>query len=202
MGRAGLRKLKALAALLVLALAPSPPAAARNQVLQTPWLGLRFEQEGQPARLFMQGLYRTEVLLRPGPFRILLPTHGRDDVYQLAAWTGDSIIRDAPLNIDLDDPDNEQRAAYFGAGTGMADTVAGSGTLYLSDRGHNYLSGLRLGPDPANHVVFYSSTFQDGDVTPMTQMNGRLFLVAFRDEDHDGRMENGEYEFIILDFDR
>jgi len=33
----------------------------------------------------------------------------------------------------------------------------------------------------------------------MSAMNGRLYLVAFYDEDHDGRMENGEYEFIILD---
>lgn len=193
------------AAILVavaLGVAPSPPAAARNQVRHTPWLGLRFEQEGQPVRLIMQSLYRTEVRLRPAPFRILLPAHGRDDLYRLAAWTDDSIIREAPVGVDLENPGDDEAAVYFGRGTGIADTEAGSGTLYLNRRGHHYLRGLRLGPDPANHVVFYASTFQDGDEAPMTQMNGRLFLVAFYDEDHDGVMENGEYEFIILDFDR
>ncbi|HEY5710683.1 MAG TPA: hypothetical protein VIT38_02210 [Allosphingosinicella sp.] len=190
-----------LLAVALLALAPSP-AAARNEVLHSQWLGLRFEQGGQPARLYMRGLYTVEVRLRPGPFRILLPTHGRDDVYQIAAWTSDSIFRDAPVGVDLDNADTEREAVYFGPGTGMADTVAGSGTLYLSDRGHNFLSGLRLGPDRANHVVFYSSTWGEEGVTPLERMNGRLYLIAFYDEDHDGRMENGEYEFIILDFDR
>ena len=193
---------RALFTALLIAFAAAPPATARNMVAQTPWLGLRFEQEGQQVRLIMQGLYRTEVRLRPGPFRILLPSHGRDDVYQLAASTDDSIIVEAPVDVDLDDPANEERAVYFGPGTGIADTEAGSGTLYLNRRGHNYLRGLRLGPDPANHVVFYSSVFEDGEMAPMTAMNGRLFLVAFRDADGDHVMENGEYEFLILDFDR
>jgi len=202
MAGAGSRRLKAAAVFLALVFAPSPPAAARNEILHTQWLGLRFEQEGQPARLFMRSLYVTEVRLRPAPFRILLPTHGGDDLYRLTAWTDDSVFREAPVGVDLEDPDNDEAAVYFGRGTGIADTEAGSGSLYLNRRGHHYLRGLRLGPDPANHMVFYSTTWEEGDEAPMSAMNGRLYLVAFYDEDHDGRMENGEYEFIILDFDR
>ena len=80
----------------------------------------------------------------------------------------------------------------------MADTVAGARSTSAIAATISW-SGLRLGPDRANHVVFYSSTW--GGRAPLERMNGRLYLIAFYDEDHDGRMENGEYEFIILDFD-
>src|SRR6185436_16986743 len=142
MAGAGSRRLKAAAVFLALVFAPSPPAEARNEVLHTQWLGLRFEQEGQPARLFMRSLYVTEVRLRPAPFRILLPTHGGGDLYRLTAWSDDSILREAPVGVDLEDPGNDEAAVYFGRGTGIADTEAGSGTLYLNRRGHHYLRGL------------------------------------------------------------
>lgn len=185
-----------------LAAGDSAVALAREgerQVLHTPWLALRFVQGGEEVRLVLRDLYTTEVRLRRAPFEIRFPTRGSDDLYSLTAWTDDSIFRNAPLGRDLTDFD--EPFSYFAPGTGIADTAAGSGTLYLNDEGHLYLRGLRLGPDPANHVVFFSSVFpRDRDERPMARAEGPLYLVVFHDEDDDEVMENGEYDFVVLTF--
>jgi hypothetical protein len=190
--------------LLALALAvggtgPAPAREPRADIIHTPWLALRFVQDGKEARLVRRNLYLTEVRLRRAPFRLLLPKRGPDDVYQLCAWTDDSIFSIAhggerPRRPDAPEP------FYFSPGTGIADTDAGSGTLYLRDDGHNYLIGLRLGPDPDRHEVQYSTVWRNRGETRIEDVEGPLYLVAFFDQDKDGRMENGEYELIKLIF--
>jgi hypothetical protein len=187
---------------LVLAAGGAGLASAREpraEVIHTPWLALRFVQDGKEARLIRRNLYSTEVKLRRAPFRLLLPKRGPNDVYQLCAWTDDSIFSIAyrgerPRLPDAPEP------FYFSLGTGIADTEAGSGTLYLRNDGHNYLIGLRLGPDPDRHEVQYSTVWKERTETVIEQVEGPLYLVAFFDEDRDGRMENGEYELITLTF--
>ena len=190
--------------LLVLVLAvggagPAPAGALRADIIHTPWLALRFVQDGREARLVRHNLYLTEAKLSRAPFRLLLPKRGPGDVYQLCVWTDDSIFSIAqggerPRLPDAPEP------FYFSFGTGIADTEAGSGTLYLRDDGHNYLIGLRLGPDPDRHEVQYSTVWKDRTETRIEDVDGPIYLVAFFDEDKDGRMENGEYDLIKLSF--
>ena len=173
--------------------------AGGPQVQHTPWLALRFVQDGAEVRLARRDLYTTEVRLRRAPFQIRLPTRGKDDVYLLTAWTEDSIFASIPLGRDL--ADNDEPFSYFAPAGGIADTEAGSGTLYLNNEGHLYLGGLRLGPDPANHVVLFSTVFSlDGEEQPMARVTEPLYLVVFHDEDDDGVVENGEYDFVVLNF--
>ena len=200
MKRAG-RLLAMLAALWLCGEAPLP--AQRGQpVAHTPWLGLRFVQDGEEARLTNRDLLTTEVRLRRRPFRLLLPRRGADDVYMVTAWTDNSIFANVPLAIDLRDTGDAAQFSYFSFGSGIADTAAGSGTLYLNDQGHNHLRGLRLGPDRDRHAVYYSALFRDRVETPIEAVEGPLYLVAFFDEDDDGVLEHGEYEFIVLTFAR
>jgi hypothetical protein len=179
--------------------APASSGADGREMLHSPWLGLRFVQSGEEARLSARDLLTTEVRLRRRPFLLLLPRRGKDDVYRITAWTDASIFGLAPVGRapEMDDGDN-----YFGPGTGIADTSAGSGTLFLDDRAHNHLAGLRLGPDPDRHQVYYSTVFAQRVATPIERLDAPLYLVAFHDEDRDGVMEHGEYEFLILRFSR
>lgn len=190
-----------LAALLALCASTAPSAAAAGgaPMAHTPWLGLRFVQGGAEVRLERIDLRRTAVRLRRRPFEILLPTRGPDDVYWIAAWTDDSIFAEAPVGADLTSWDE---GGYFNLGTGIADTAAGSGTLFLRPDGHNHLSGLRLGPDPARHRLFVSTLFRDRREYSVGQVAGPIYLVAFYDEDHDNVVDREELDFLVLRFDR
>lgn len=178
---------------------PVPAREPQAEIIHTPWLALRFVQEGREAGLVRRNSYLTEVRLRRAPFRLLLPKRGPNDVYQLCAWTDDSIFS---IAYDGKRPrlPGAPEPFYFSPGTGIADTDAGSGTLFLRNDGHNYLIGLRLGPDPDRHQVQYSTVWRERTETRIEDADGPLYLVAFFDEDKDGRLENGEYDLIKLVF--
>jgi hypothetical protein len=193
-----------LAAGLALVLA-SPLAAEDAALPHSPWLALRFEQGGAEVPLKSADLLRSEVTLKRAPFTIVLPVRGKDDTYQIAGWTDDSIFAaaDAPARAGPDAPADPP--FFFQPATGMADTAAGSGVLMLSEEGHNYLTGLRLGPDYYRHTVTYSAIGAHDEQgewqeTPMTAAKGPVFLVAWFDEDGDGFMRHGEFEFLVLNF--
>jgi hypothetical protein len=200
MAKRHLRRPALLALALAAGAAGSAPAREKGvEIIHTPWLALRFVQDGKEAPMVRRNLYLAEVRLRRAPFRLLLPKRGPDDVYQLCAWTDDSIFSIAyggerPRRPDAPEP------FYFSPGTGIADSEAGSGTLYLRNDGHNYLIGLRLGPDPDRHEVQYSTLWNERGETRIEDVDGPLYLVAFFDEDKDGRLENGEYDLIKLVF--
>ena len=87
----------------------------------------------------------------------------------------------------------------------MADTAAGSGALMLGNEAHNHLSGLRLGPDYYRHVFNVSAIAGDDadgewQSVPISAAKGPLYLVAWFDEDGDGIMRHGEFEFLVLNF--
>lgn len=198
--------MKALAALPIIATAlvagcATAPAesGANGRVIHSPWLGLRFEQDGRELPLYTRDTLRTEVSLAAAPFTIVLPVRGEDDLYRITAWDDASIL--VAANPDLADV-----PPYFGEATGMADTAAGSGLLMLNREGHHYLTGLRLGPDPARHVFHVSEVLRlDGQSRETLQIEDArspLYLVAWFDEDNDGVMRHGEYEFLVLHLTR
>lgn len=191
-------------ALLALTLA-APLAAEGVGVAHSPWLALRFEQGGAEVPLDNTDLLRTEVKLGRAPFTIVLPRRGADDTYQITAWTDDSIFAAAHVDARRGPKPLAELPPYFQPGAGMADTAAGSGVLMLSAEGHNYLSGLRLGPDYYRHAVSYSAIGahdSNGEwrEVPVSAAAGPLFLVAWFDEDADGIMRYGEFEFLVLNF--
>jgi hypothetical protein len=184
----------------------SRPAAARDpatQVAHTPWLGIRIVQDGKPVPLVRTDLRTTEARLKPRPFRILFPKRAPGIAYQLCAWTGKSIFRALRPRVVAGDPNAGGEHPCFLPGTGMADTEAGSGMLMLSDSGHNYLIGLRLGPDPERPSVYYSALWtRSGGGVPIAKARRPVYVVAFHDSDGDGFVANDEYDHLVLRFGR
>jgi hypothetical protein len=185
------------------ALALSSTAVAATQVAQTPWLAIRIVQDGKPVPLIRTDLRTTEVRLEPRPFRILFPKRNPAVAYQLCAWTGKSIFRALRPRIVPGDPNAGGQHPCFLAGSGMADTEAGSGMLMLSDSGHNYLVDLRLGPDPERPSVYYSALWtRAGGQVPIATARRPVYVVAFHDSDRDGFLANDEYDHLVLRFGR
>jgi hypothetical protein len=190
-------------------LAPGFAAEARDrrdlptEVAHTPWLALRFEQDGKPVRLVNRDMRTTEVELAPRPFRIIFPRNAPDIAYQLCAWTEDSIFRQLVSRATDRDLNKGSEHPCFGFGTGMADTEAGSGQLMLNDEGHNYLIDLRLGPDPDHPFVYYSALWTRGaGEMPIAEARRPVYMIAFHDRDRDDLLDNAEYDFLVLSFGR
>lgn len=194
------------ACLLTLAAAACTTVPAGDPVAHTPWLGLQVEQGGVEVPLASTDQLTTRVSLTRAPFTVVLPVRGDDDAYRVTAWTDASVFEAA-------EPDSRRMRGrdngvpfYFSEATGMADTAAGSGTLFLNDQGHHFLAGLRLGPDADRHTFHVSTMLYLGNDErreyPASQQSGPLYLVAWFDEDADESMDHGEYEFLILDFHR
>ena len=172
-----------------------------TQVAHTPWLALRFEQDGKPVRLINRDLRTTELRLAPRPFRILFPRNDPAIAYQLCAWTDDSIFRQLRSRSTHRYPNAGAEHSCFGFGTGMADTEAGSGMLMLNDEGHNYLIDLRLGPDPARPSVYYSALWtRAGGEVPIARARRPVYMIAFHDRNRDGFLDSSEYDFLVLRF--
>jgi hypothetical protein len=187
------------------ALIPAPDGAAAREpetrVAHSPWLGIRIVQDGKPVALARTDLRTTEARLAPRPFRILFPKRRADIAYQLCAWTGRSIFRALRPRAVAGDPNAGAEHPCFLPGTGMADTEAGSGTLMLSDSGHNYLIDLRLGPDPQRPSVYYSALLTAARrQVPMSAARRPIYIVAFHDSDGDGYLGNSEYDHLVLRF--
>lgn len=195
-----------LRALALLGLTFAAPLAAEDvAVAHSPWLALRFQQGGADAPLVNTDLLRTEVTLKRAPFTIVLPRRGADDTYQIAAWSDASIFVAANVDARRGPKPLAELPPFFRPGTGYADTAAGSGVLKLGEDAHNHLTGLRLGPDPDRHAVFYSAIGADDAQgewreTPIASSKGPLYLAVWFDEDGDGIMRHGEYEFLVLNF--
>jgi hypothetical protein len=183
------------------ALGPGSARERSTQIAHTPWLGIRIVQDGKPVPLTRTDLRTTTVRLEPRPFRILFPKRRADIAYQLCAWTGKSIFRALRSRVVPGDPNAGGEHPCFLPGTGMADTEAGSGTLMLSDSGHNYLIDLRLGPDPERPSVYYSALWtRAAGQTPIATARRPVYVVAFHDSDGDGFVANGEYDHLVLRF--
>jgi hypothetical protein len=185
----------------LVALALASGASAATQVAHTPWLGIRIVQDGKPVALVRTDLRTTEARLKSRPFRFMFPKGRAEIAYQLCAWTGKSVFRALRPRAVPGDPNAGGEHPCFAPGTGMADTEAGSGMLMLSDSGHNYLIGLRLGPDPERPSVYYSALWtRAGGQVPIANARRPVYLVAFHDSDGDGYVANDEYDHLVLRF--
>ena len=194
------------ACLLALATAGCVTAPAGDPVEHTPWLALQVEQAGSLVPLVRTDEFTTEVHLARAPFTMVLPVQTQDDIYRLTAWNDSSVFESAEVDSRRFQNRDNGVPFYFSAGTGMADTAAGSGTLFINDEGHHFLQGLRLGPEQARHTFNVARMLYLGNDErreyPVSAQSDPLYLVVWYDDDEDGSMDHIEYEFLVLHFDR
>ncbi|OLR93204.1 hypothetical protein [Actinokineospora bangkokensis] len=213
----------AVAALVVaiVAIPASPDEAAVSDLRRTPDLGLSFWQGDKAAVLHdtsvgAEGLVpRVTVDLGSGPFEVRFPELAEEDLLALDVREDDSgfhVVEGADTNAPVD-------GAAFLPGKGHVDSEQGSATLYVSHDGlFNAIGGQRAG-DIGNRKasVYYSRIDLPQDTTltqfptgvyevseaslvPLTELHRDLYVVAWRDNDHDDVVDGGEYEYIVLNF--
>ncbi len=162
---------------------------------KTPTLGIEVRQGDKSAsvtRATEGKVNVAKVAMKAGSFVLRFPKQKDGVAIQITAWT-DASIFDAVIG------ESSQTHQSFGDATGIAGS--GDGTLYLDDRGNNYLVGDRLvsDSDKTNRVSF-AKTFLDGASTPLTEQKGDLFLAVYIDKNQDRRFDAGEVEYLVLSY--
>ena len=170
---------------------------APTDYLRTPWLGLEVWQDGKADGLFKVDSYNTRVAMTRAPFEIRVPRAKDETPVLVAASTNRSIFdklkRGEKLDINAE--------SFFNPYKAMADTRAGSATLMLNDDAHYVYDEERLKPiSDSVSTIFVSSILSDDVEQSVTSQKDDLYLVIFRDLDKNETVDNGEYEFLILDF--
>jgi hypothetical protein len=175
------------------------PTRAPTDYLRTPWLGLEVWQDGKANGLFKVDSYSTRVAMSSAPFEIRVPRVKDETPVLVAASTSRSLFDKLKKGEKLD----INAESFFNPYKAMADTRAGSATLMLNDDAHYVYDEERMKPiSDSVSTIFTSSILTDAD-TPeqsITSQKDDLYLVIFRDLDKNETVENGEYEFLILDF--
>jgi hypothetical protein len=171
---------------------------APTDYLRTPWLGLEVWQDGKANGLFKGDLKSTRVAMSRAPFEIRVPRVKDDPPVLVAASTNRSIFDQLKRGEKLD----VNAESFFNPYKAMADTRAGSATLMLDDDAHYVYDEERLKPiSDSLNTIFISSILTDaGAEQSVTSQTDDLYLVIFRDLDKNETVDNGEYEFLILDF--
>jgi hypothetical protein len=170
---------------------------APTDYLRTPWLGLEVWQDGKANGLLKVDSYSTRVAMSRAPFEIRVPRVKDDPPLLVAASTNrslfDKLKRGEKLDINAE--------SFFNPYKAMADTRAGSATLMLDDDAHYVYDAERLKPiSDSLSTIFISSILSDDVEHSVTSQKDDLYLVLFRDLDKNETVDNGEYEFLILDF--
>jgi hypothetical protein len=175
------------------------PTATRapTDYLRSPWLGLEVWQDGKAAGLFKVDLRRTRASLGREPFELRVPRLKNDPPVLVTAWTDDSVFGQLKDGEKLD----IEATSYFNPYKAMADTPAGSASLMLNNDAHYVYNDDRLKSiSDGQSTIFISSVFSDGNQHGLGEQKDDLYLVIFRDLNNNEKVENGEYEFLVLDF--
>lgn len=180
----------------------NPPQLARTQNL-----GIEIWQDDKKQGLFEPeprvGYNSSRADLDASPFELRFPIKYADLALQLVAWTDPSVYKVQPP-ISEDSPN-----FFFSLGTGMADSNSASSVLFLSDDAHSYFVGSRIAAiSGVQGAVYFNATYDtdtrglgERQSLPVSAQKGKdLYLVAYVDFDDDGVLENGEYDYIQLDF--
>ncbi|MGE2728971.1 hypothetical protein ACQI4F_05820 [Mycolicibacterium vaccae] len=171
-------------------------------------LGFEIWQEKQSVDLYEdsssgQASYRSQrAQLVAAPFELRFPKKQADLGIRIVAWTDRSIFA-----IEQDKAaETIGTNQWFGFGRGMADTTASSGTLMLANDGFMYFIGDRAAEISPQQVAVYFNSYADATAStfqprPMGALNGKhLYFSLWVDDDDNRIVENGEYEFLTLDF--
>jgi hypothetical protein len=163
---------------------------------RTPTLGIEVRQGDRQvtiARAAEGSVDVAKIAMKAGSFKLRFPKQKDGVAIQITAWSDSSIFR-VPQGA------SSKTHASFGEGTGIADSP-GSGTLYLNDRGNNYLIDDRLVAisDTVDEIA-YVQTFANGAATPLTAQKRDLFLAVFIDKNQNDKFDAGELEYLVLTF--
>jgi len=186
---------------------PSPStstADSRTRLIRSPWLGLEFYRDGQRLPTFAaprsssydRSADVVEVDVGGGPFEIRTPALPRDEGLKICAWTDDSVFAEVQQDeaVTVESP--------FFIGKGMADSAAGSGTLFLDHDAFNAFFSERISHLSAQQDAVYVSSFEVPErQTPLNANLGprsTVYLVVFVDRDKDDVTDLDEYEFVVL----
>ncbi len=170
---------------------------APTDYLRSPWLNLEAWQNGKAADMFKVDLRRTRVSLGHEPFELRVPRLKDDPPVLVVAWTSDSIFGQLKQDEKLD----IEATSYFNPYKAMADTPAGSASLMLDEDAHYVYNEDRMKPlSDGQSTIYISSVFSDGNEHSLKEQKDDVYLVIFRDLNNNEIVENGEYEFLILDF--
>jgi hypothetical protein len=166
--------------------------------IQSPWLGLEVEQDGKPSGMFKVDLRRTRVSLSREPFEIRVPRLKDDPPVLVTAWTDDKIFDQLKQGEKL----SGESSSYFNPYKSMADTRAGSASLMLDDDAHYTYAEERLKHISESQSTIFISSISTGSDSEhsLKDQKDNLYLVIFRDLNQNEIVDNGEYEFLILDF--
>jgi hypothetical protein len=169
---------------------------AATDFLRTPWLGLEVSQGGKASGLFKVDLRRTRIPLSREPFEIKVPRLPDNPPVLIAAWKSDGIFSQLKEGEKLD----IEATSFFNPYKAMADTPAGSATLMLDEDAHYVYDDERLKSISESQSTIFISSVLDGDERSIKDQKDDLYLVVFRDLNKNEIVENGEYEFLVLDF--
>lgn len=167
------------------------------------WDGTSNKQYPMNSEQFTKGNNYMKVIhvaAKPGPFEIRFPTlkeesHGM----HICAWTDDSIFnvrdgtdftkRGAEYNWIFDSP--------FVPGKGISNTTAGNAVLPITNKYNSYWIDERVEHiSDTKDKIFLSK----GDDEPFAKWKKNLYLTIWIDRDSSNSIDNGEYEYIVLDF--
>lgn len=171
---------------------------AKTDYLRSPWLGLEVWQGGKVDGMFKaDDLRRTRVAMTPEPFEIRVPRLKDNPPVLVVAWTDSSIFSQIKQGDKLD----TESESYFNPYKSMADTSYGSASLMLNNDAHYVYDEDRLKPvSESQSTIFISSIFQTDEERSIKEQKSDLYLVVFRDLNQNETADNGEFEFLILDF--
>jgi len=170
----------------------SPSPAPQTALRKTPMNGLSFWQGDRLAPMELgpeSPAYVVHVHLKREPFEIRMPAP-KGPAVQLHTWTTPAIF---------DVPQGAEVAGHYGFGLGhaMANGEYFDGNLFPEQEGNTYLAADRLTPIDGGQVQIYVSAFGD---TRVQDQADRIYVDVFVDENRDGRFQNGEYEYVVLEF--
>ena len=167
------------------------------QVLRSPWLGLEIWQNGTRNDMFVVGETidrKVRVPMTSAPFEIRFPKQPASVAVEICAWNDDSIFT-LQTGVNVDD------IPFFAPWTGLADTIFGSGQLFLDNQGHNHLVGPRIQPhSDTQSKVFYSSIRYQEQVTPLQLQEDNIYLTIFLNKQVANVVDFDEYEYVVLEF--
>ncbi|HEX3348051.1 MAG TPA: hypothetical protein VHS58_08130 [Acetobacteraceae bacterium] len=176
-----------------------PPEPRDNHVWETPALGIRFEQDGKWVPIYTTRDGKELIVdLGPQPFVVWVPedhwTDPDSDYPALQVSASWDLVVLGRASRDL-----------FAPGTGMADTMRGSGQLVLTDAnendpGHNYIVGHRFNRKMRGWRGFYISVI---DTAPpagnMITARVKGYAVFLMQEDDSPKLPGARPRAVSID---
>lgn len=176
---------------------PQQNGNGRTALARSPWMGLEFYCGGERLPLYSGtpdagGRDVTEVDVGVAPFEIHAGCDG--EKIAICAWTDDSVFAGIRVGQEpFADP-----ASPFAVGKGMADTAAGSGTLYLNKDAQNYFAEGRVAKLGNGTFALFVSGFLNAEDDTVPAPGDDVYLIVFADVGRDGAVDSEDFELVVL----